>query len=101
MPGSMCGGDGSVLLATFCPFCSPLLSPLSNSASTCETARMRVVVGVSGASESMQAPLWYGSRTAGGRVLRGSTGAVDGGVEPRGGAGGQGGVGRCKPATWA
>ncbi|KAF8580414.1 hypothetical protein K439DRAFT_1520610 [Ramaria rubella] len=94
MPGSTCGGDGSVLLMTFCPFCSSLLSPLSNSASTCETARMWVMVGVSGVSESMRVSLWYGSQTAGGRVLWGSTGAVDGRVEPCGGAGGRGGVGR-------
>ncbi|KAF8575060.1 hypothetical protein K439DRAFT_1641697 [Ramaria rubella] len=60
MPGSTCGGDGSVLLTTFCPFCSSLLSPLSNSASTRETAHMRVVVGVSGVSESVWASLWYG-----------------------------------------
>ncbi|KAF8584568.1 hypothetical protein K439DRAFT_1616656 [Ramaria rubella] len=64
-----------------------------------KTARVRVVVGIGGASESVWASLWCGLRTAGGGVLRGSTGAVDGGVEPHGAAGGQGRMGCCESAT--
>ncbi|KAF8573572.1 hypothetical protein K439DRAFT_1624982 [Ramaria rubella] len=72
---------------------SPLalsLYPFSNLMSTCETAHVRVMVGVSSASESVQVYLWYGSRLVGGGVLKGSTGAVDGGVEPQAAASGRG-----------
>ncbi|KAF8591296.1 hypothetical protein K439DRAFT_1611304 [Ramaria rubella] len=48
-----------------------------------------------------QQSLWYGSRMAGGRVLQGSTGAVDGRVEPCGGAGGRGGMGCRELAHFA
>ncbi|KAF8574602.1 hypothetical protein K439DRAFT_1624191 [Ramaria rubella] len=70
---------------------SPLtlsLYPFSNSTSTWETAHVPVVVGFSGASESVWGYLCYGLRSVGGGVLQGSMGAVDSGVEPQAAASG-------------
>ncbi|KAF8584400.1 hypothetical protein K439DRAFT_1616701 [Ramaria rubella] len=71
----------------------------SNSASTCKTAHVQVMVGIGGMSESLWAYLACGSRMTGGGVLLRSTVTVDGGVEPHVAPGGVGGMGRHEMVT--
>ncbi|KAF8572632.1 hypothetical protein K439DRAFT_1643473 [Ramaria rubella] len=97
----MWGGGGILLMTTsllllLCSALSPLTFSsiaFSNSASTCDTAHVWVMIGIGGASKRVRAYLWCGSQMAGGGFLWGSTGPVDSGVEPRAAAGSRGGVG--------